>query len=70
MTLWRPLNEWKPIRDELVKETLEILLDVRNHPMLLIDPYVISWSFDDGFASLAERVLDWVYTRLDVWLVL
>lgn len=30
--------DWKPISDELVKASLEVLLDVRNHPLLLIDP--------------------------------
>lgn len=40
MTFWRPLMDWRPIQDEVVKATLECLLDVRNHPILLIDPLV------------------------------
>ncbi|RSH91016.1 hypothetical protein EHS25_010192 [Saitozyma podzolica] len=36
--LWKPLLDWKPIQDEVVKAALEMLLDTRNHPMLLIDP--------------------------------
>ncbi|EIW73459.1 hypothetical protein TREMEDRAFT_24323 [Tremella mesenterica DSM 1558] len=37
-TLWRPLSDWKPIRDEIVKSALEMILDMRYHPILLIDP--------------------------------
>lgn len=38
VTLWRPMTDWKPIPDETVKTSLELMLDVRNHPILLIDP--------------------------------
>lgn len=38
--LWRPIEDWKPIRDEIVKTALELMLDSRRHPLLLIDPYV------------------------------
>ncbi|WVR06461.1 hypothetical protein IAU60_003492 [Kwoniella sp. DSM 27419] len=40
LTHWRPYGaEWKPVRDETVKETLErYILDTRAHPVLLIDP--------------------------------
>lgn len=38
MTLWRPITDWKPVRDETVKSALELILDVRSHPVLLIDP--------------------------------
>jgi hypothetical protein len=30
--------DWKPIQDEIVKATLELLLDKRVHPLLIIDP--------------------------------
>ena len=36
--LWAPLTDWKPIRDEVVKTTLEMVLDTTYHPLLLIDP--------------------------------
>ncbi|WVQ96640.1 hypothetical protein IAU59_003745 [Kwoniella sp. CBS 9459] len=40
LTLWRPYGtEWQPVRDEVVKTTLEkYILDTRAHPVLLIDP--------------------------------
>ncbi|KAK8858681.1 hypothetical protein IAR55_002910 [Kwoniella newhampshirensis] len=40
LTLWRPPGtDWKPVRDELIKTALETyILDVRAHPVLLIDP--------------------------------
>ncbi|KAK1925796.1 protein-tyrosine phosphatase [Papiliotrema laurentii] len=38
VTGWRPITDWKPVREETVKAALEILLDIRNHPVLLIDP--------------------------------
>ncbi|OCF30433.1 protein-tyrosine-phosphatase [Kwoniella heveanensis CBS 569] len=40
LTLWRPYGtEWQPVRDEVVKTTLEkYVLDTRAHPVLLIDP--------------------------------
>lgn len=37
-TLWRPLTDWKPVNDDVVKAALEVILDVRNQPVLLIDP--------------------------------
>ncbi|ORX37308.1 protein-tyrosine phosphatase [Kockovaella imperatae] len=41
VSLWFPLTDWKPIRDEVVKAALEMILDTRNHPILLIDPFGI-----------------------------
>ncbi|WVF69138.1 hypothetical protein IAT40_003912 [Kwoniella sp. CBS 6097] len=40
LTLWRPYGtEWQPVRQEVVKTTLEkYILDTRAHPVLLIDP--------------------------------
>ncbi|ORY25653.1 tyrosine phosphatase family-domain-containing protein [Naematelia encephala] len=38
VTLWRPMTDWKPVRDEIVKATLEMMLDIRNHPLLILDP--------------------------------
>ncbi|WWC62709.1 uncharacterized protein I303_105306 [Kwoniella dejecticola CBS 10117] len=40
LTLWRPpTTDWKPVRDEVIKTALEkYILDVRSHPVLLIDP--------------------------------
>jgi tyrosine-protein phosphatase SIW14 len=38
VTLWRVNDDWKPIRDEIVKAALEVILDIRNHPVLLVDP--------------------------------
>jgi len=38
LTLWAPRKDWKPIRDEVVKKTLEMMLDTRYHPMLVVDP--------------------------------
>lgn len=37
-TLWRPMTDWKPVRDEVVKSALEMILDTRYHPVLLLDP--------------------------------
>lgn len=36
-TLFQPLNDWRPISDEIVKAALEIVLDKRSHPVLIID---------------------------------
>lgn len=36
-TLFQPLNDWRPISDEVVKAALEIVLDKRSHPVLIID---------------------------------
>lgn len=40
-TLFQPLNDWRPISDEVVKAALEIVLDVRSHPVLIIDSCVV-----------------------------
>lgn len=37
-TLFRPLGDWQPIADDIVKSALELILDVRCHPVLVIDP--------------------------------
>jgi tyrosine-protein phosphatase SIW14 len=76
-TLWSPLTDWKPIRDEIVKSALEIIMDTRNHPVLLIDPYVfpsrIQWCEADGRLGIhqtgcvvgALRVLqDWNFASI------
>lgn len=34
---WRPEVSWKPMSEELVKEALEFVLDVRNHPIVICD---------------------------------
>lgn len=60
--LWGPLTDWKPIRDEVVKAALEILLDVRNHPVLLIDPYDSSLPLSTWCKSLIA-VAAWAYIR-------
>jgi len=60
VTLWKPATDWKPIRDETVKAALEILLDVRNHPVLLIDPYVLPIPFAKTLTP------GWEYIRQDV----
>lgn len=36
-TLFQPQNDWRPISDEIVKAALEIMLDKRSHPVLIID---------------------------------
>jgi len=33
---WRPSSGWKPMSDELLKEALELVLDERNHPLMLM----------------------------------
>mmetsp|Transcript_1961 Transcript_1961/g.5420 ORF Transcript_1961/g.5420 Transcript_1961/m.5420 type:complete len:230 (+) Transcript_1961:2-691(+) len=32
---WRPEASWTPITQELMKDALELVLDVRNHPLLV-----------------------------------
>ncbi|BEI80737.1 hypothetical protein CcaverHIS002_0112660 [Cutaneotrichosporon cavernicola] len=36
--LFQPQNDWRPLNDEIVKSALEMILDVRSHPVLVIDP--------------------------------
>ncbi|WWC88495.1 uncharacterized protein L201_003406 [Kwoniella dendrophila CBS 6074] len=40
LNFWRPPGtDWKPVRDEVIKAALEkYVLDIRAHPVLLIDP--------------------------------
>jgi len=33
---WMPQASWKPISEELIKDALEIILDVNNHPILVM----------------------------------
>jgi hypothetical protein len=33
---WMPQSSWKPISEELIKDALEIILDVNNHPILVM----------------------------------
>jgi tyrosine-protein phosphatase SIW14 len=32
---WKPDASWKPITEELIKEALEIVLDVKSHPVMV-----------------------------------
>ena len=43
MTLWQPyqMRDHRPISDQLVKETIEMVLDKTRGPVLVIDPSVI-----------------------------
>jgi hypothetical protein len=41
-TLFQPQTDWRPVTDEIVKTALELILDVRSHPVLVIDPCVLS----------------------------
>jgi tyrosine-protein phosphatase SIW14 len=50
-SLWAPLTDWKPIRDEIVKAALEVMLDTRNHPVLLVDPYAPSTALHEAQAD-------------------
>jgi tyrosine-protein phosphatase SIW14 len=34
--VWMPEASWKPISEELIKYALEIVLDVTNHPILVM----------------------------------
>ncbi len=33
---WKPSHGWRPTSEELLKEALEMVLDVRNHPLMLM----------------------------------
>eukprot|EP00271_Cylindrocystis_brebissonii_P008978 TRINITY_DN23544_c0_g1_i1.p1 TRINITY_DN23544_c0_g1~~TRINITY_DN23544_c0_g1_i1.p1 ORF type:complete len:383 (-),score=33.46 TRINITY_DN23544_c0_g1_i1:330-1478(-) len=33
---WKPYVTWKPISEELIKDALEIVLDVRSHPIMIM----------------------------------
>jgi len=35
LRIWRPEATWKPISEELIKEALQIVLDVTKHPILI-----------------------------------
>jgi tyrosine-protein phosphatase SIW14 len=35
MKAWHPDSTWRPVNDEMVKQALELVLDARNHPLLL-----------------------------------
>ena len=37
---WRQDGTWKPVTEELIKEALEILLDINYHPVLVLCAYV------------------------------
>jgi len=36
LAVWSPKKSWQPVSDELVKEALEIVLDARRHPVLVV----------------------------------
>ncbi|KAL7423015.1 hypothetical protein Q5752_002314 [Cryptotrichosporon argae] len=38
VTLFRPMMGWEPVREEIVKTALELILDARSLPVLVIDP--------------------------------
>ncbi|KAJ1556448.1 hypothetical protein HK405_005340 [Cladochytrium tenue] len=36
MTAWKSNLGWKPVSEELIKEGIERVLDVRNHPIMVM----------------------------------
>eukprot|EP01114_Cavostelium_apophysatum_P019317 TRINITY_DN6190_c0_g1_i2.p1 TRINITY_DN6190_c0_g1~~TRINITY_DN6190_c0_g1_i2.p1 ORF type:complete len:141 (-),score=4.20 TRINITY_DN6190_c0_g1_i2:27-449(-) len=36
LKIWKPDATWKPVTEELIKEALEYVLDVRYHPIMVM----------------------------------
>ncbi|KAL2641920.1 hypothetical protein R1flu_009507 [Riccia fluitans] len=36
LKVWKPFASWKPVSEELIKDALEIILDVNNHPIMVM----------------------------------
>jgi hypothetical protein len=45
---WKPDTTWKPVTEELIKEALEIVLNVENHPVMVTCTYERRWRGEDG----------------------
>lgn len=37
--VWKPDATWKPVSEELIKEALEYVLNVNNHPIMVMCAY-------------------------------
>lgn len=49
---WMPQSSWKPISEELIKDALEIILDVNSHPILVMCSWVFLHLEFCGFFSV------------------
>jgi len=36
LSVWKPNLGWRPVSEELIKDGLEMALDVENHPILVM----------------------------------
>ncbi|KAL3678110.1 hypothetical protein R1sor_021066 [Riccia sorocarpa] len=36
LKVWKPFATWKPVSEELIKDALETILDVNNHPIMVM----------------------------------
>lgn len=34
--VWKPILSWRPVSEELIKDGLELILNIKNHPILVL----------------------------------
>lgn len=44
LRVWKPYATWKPVSEELIKDALEIVLDVNTHPIMVMCSLVLNRS--------------------------
>ncbi|KAJ3189377.1 hypothetical protein HDU85_003006 [Gaertneriomyces sp. JEL0708] len=61
---WRPNLGWRPVSEELIKEGLELVLNVQNHPIMVL---CTSGVYETGtFIGCLRKLLHWNFNSIIV----
>ncbi|CAG8582189.1 322_t:CDS:2 [Paraglomus occultum] len=64
LKVWKPNIGWRPVSEELIKDGLELVLDVANHPILVM---CTSGIHETGiFVGCLRKLQDWNFCSIVV----
>jgi hypothetical protein len=60
--IWKPSAAWRPICDDVMKDTLELLLNVKHHPLLIV---CVSGANETGaLVGCLRRMQHWSFSSI------
>ncbi|CAJ0626611.1 12505_t:CDS:2 [Entrophospora sp. SA101] len=75
--VWKPILSWRPVSEELIKDGLELILDVKNYPILVLCTYAGNKSryvneqfielFDMDLITLPKDLPSWFIEQKKLW---
>lgn len=69
MATWKPTqpSTWRPVSEELIKEGLELILDVETHPILIMCTYVKLCFLFKSYTVVNRLFIVLVFTKPVLW---